>query len=419
MEVFNRIGRGASRVGPGIVFILSVVGAGDIVTNAALGAEYGVTLIWMLALTLVFRYVWIRASARYVLVTGETLLEGYSRLGRQMPWVLLGAITLTRHVSNLYKILLIGTVAQIYLEIPGEWGAAAWSLILTMTGFAMMFWGGYPVVERVFRLVLVLLGGALVTGAALSQPDPVEILKGSLIPNLPGHEGLYGLVLLIMALIGAEAGSMTNLTYCYFMQEKGWNGIRDMARQRLDLAFSVVSMFAMGALIQITASGTFGKTGLLPESTADLVDILAHGQGVVGWLVFGFGLLVAVFTGFVGGTTGYALIARDLVRLIAQRTGRNPGDGQWAYRGFVVFCSFSPLYILFLDVQPVWLLLTVHALTVVLIPFLGAGLLVITNRKDLMGEYRNGVVSNVILVLLVGVSLYLCLVQAWRFLSQG
>ena len=68
-------------LGPGFVYVLTVLGSGDIVSNSAAGAGYGYALIWALLVTLVFRFVWVNISAKYVLVTGESLLQG--RCGRK------------------------------------------------------------------------------------------------------------------------------------------------------------------------------------------------------------------------------------------------------------------------------------------------------------------------------------------------
>ena len=81
-----------------------MTGPGSIVSNAAAGASYGYNLLWALALALLFRYVWVDASARYVLVTRESLLQGYARIGRWLVWTILGAAIVVRHSTNLYTI---------------------------------------------------------------------------------------------------------------------------------------------------------------------------------------------------------------------------------------------------------------------------------------------------------------------------
>ena len=77
------------------------------------------------------------------------------------------------------------------------------------------------------------------------------------------------------------------------------------------------------------------------------------------------------------------------------------------YRTCVIFWSFSPLYILFTGVSPVWLVLSINALYAVLIPVLTPALLKITSDERLMGEHKNGWFTNIILVFLVLVALFL------------
>ena len=99
-------------VGPGIVYGLSVLGAGDIVSNSAAGASYQYSLIWSLWMALIFRYVWVNVSAKYVLVTGESLLEGYGRVGLWVPLLVLLAFLPARHLTNQYLMLMMGSLLR-------------------------------------------------------------------------------------------------------------------------------------------------------------------------------------------------------------------------------------------------------------------------------------------------------------------
>ncbi len=61
------------------------------------------------------------------------------------------------------------------------------------------------------------------------------------------------------------------------------------------------------------------------------------------------------------------------------------------------------------------------ALLVLLLPVLGISLLWLTNNKSLMGEYRNGWLTNLILTAMVFVALYLTFqrgVDLWEDLGD-
>jgi Mn2+/Fe2+ NRAMP family transporter len=74
--------RSKGRFGPGLVFFFSAMGPGTFLTSAVAGATYGYALLWALGLALLFRFVWVNVAASYVLVTRESLLQGYARIGQ-------------------------------------------------------------------------------------------------------------------------------------------------------------------------------------------------------------------------------------------------------------------------------------------------------------------------------------------------
>ena len=401
-------------LGPGFVYALTVLGTGDLVSNSAAGAGYGYALIWALGLTLVFRFVWVNTSAKYVLVTGESLLTGYARLGKWVVWIVLIAIIVLRHFYNLYLILMMGGAADLLFHLPTEWSMAIWAFFFTFVGFALMYWGGYSAIELFCKVLIGLMGGALVVAALLSHPDPAGIVRGMFVPTIPGTQGLYSALFVLMALIGTEAGSMTNLTYAYFIREKGWRGVSHLKQQRFDLAFGIVCVFLMGTLLQIAAAGTIHPLGIELEGAEDLVRIFSEALGVVGLVIFGLGLLGAAFSTFVGATAGYGLIITDICRSFIPRFKRPSNSGDEAkdvkrdpiYRWSLIIWSFSPLYIVFTDVRPIWLVLMVSSVVVVLIPVLALTLLKITNDKSLMGKYKNGWFTNTVMILLVLLAVY-------------
>ena len=410
---FGRVQRALASIGPGFVYLLTILGAGDIDSNATAGASYGYQLIWALGLTLIFRFIWVNISARYVLVTGESLLTGYGRLGSWFPLFFLCTLIPIRHMANLYAILIIGTSADMLFPLPTQYSVPIWGILFAFLGFSLTFWGGYSGVEFACKVMVGLLGGALLIAAALSNPDPAAILSGMFMPVVPESDGLYSAVLLVMALIGTEVGSHTNLSYAYFMHEKGWRDISYLKQQRFDLLAGIVAMFIMGMLLQIAAAGVIHPLGIDVQGADDISQVFSETLGVVGRIVFGLGLWAAAFSTFVCGNTGGCLIFTDICRTFVPRL--NSVDTQKdsyravkdpLFRGSLIFWSFSPLYILFSGVRPVGLVLIVNSFYVFLIPMLVVALLIITNNAKLMGKYKNSWITNVIMTVLVLFSLY-------------
>jgi Mn2+/Fe2+ NRAMP family transporter len=421
--------RAKGRLGPGLVFFFTALGPGTFLTSAVAGATYGYSLLWALAPALIFRYVWVTTAASYVLVTRESLLQGYARIGRWLVWTVLAVTVIVRHSSNLYTILLMGQAANLLVPLPLAAGAAVWTVALSILGVAMMVWGGYRLIERACTLVIAVLGITLPIAALLARPSLTAIVNGLFVPTLPDRTGIYSALLLLAATIGAQAGSMSNLSYAYFTTEKGWTGAEDLRRQRLDLKVSTAARFGVGALLQITAAATLLPLGIKPESASQLVGLYGRTLGPIGAVICGVGLCGICFSSFVGGTMGYSLIVRDICRRYVpglcfsdERALAAPGSEDRLYRWSALLLGLSPLYIVFLQVEPIALTLAVRAMVVVVIPVLVGTLLFLANDRTLMGEHRPGIFGNAVLTILVVVAVYLTVKDSaewWQLLTRA
>ena len=421
--------RAKGRFGPGLVFFFTAMGPGTFLTSAVTGATYGYALLWAIVPVIVFRYVWISTAASYVLVTRETLLQGYARIGRWLVWLALAITVVVRHSSNLYTILLMGQAAHVLMPLPMAASSAVWSIGLALLGVLLIVWGGYQLTERACTVVIAVLGVSLPLAVVLARPDLHAMLHGLFVPTMPDSTGFYSALLLLAAMIGAQAGSMSNLSYPYFATEKGWAGAEDLRRQRVDLQASSVVRFGVGALLQIAAAATLLPLGIKPTSAEQLVRIYGLNLGPIGSAIFGFGLLGICFSSFVGGTMGYSLIVRDIcrryvpgLRLPSDAPAMTaPGTEDRVYRWSAALLGLSPLYIVFLHVEPVALTLAVRAMVVIVIPVLVGSLLFLANNRKLMGDHRPGLFSNAVLTLLVLVSIYLTFKDSaewWRLLTR-
>ena len=186
----------------------------------------------------------------------------------------------------MYMILMSGNAIHVLFPLPTEWSSSIWSLFFALVAFAMAYWGGYQAIEFFCKILVGMMGGALILVAVLSHPDPTQIARGLFIPTIPGSQGLYEARFMLMALIGTMTGSIINLTYAYFIYEKGWRDVSYLKTQRFDLIFGVSCMFVMGVLLQIAAAATVHPLGLELKDASDMVRIFSEVQGVTGMIIF-------------------------------------------------------------------------------------------------------------------------------------
>lgn len=391
-------------LGPGFVFVLTVLGPGDFVANAVTGATQGYALLWALAIAVFFRFVWLDTSARYVLATGETLMDGYARLGSWLLWLVLGSLIVIRLLANLYKLVLLSNTAELLLPFTFPASRYLWSLLFACAVFFICDRGGYQALDYWFKGLVAVMCCALLIAAILAKPSPAAILAGLFIPSIPADRGAYGTLFLLMALIGTEAGSLTNLTYSYFVHRKGWRDPSFRKRQQVDLLASVGCLLVMSGAVQAAAAGTLLPARVIPTNADDLVPLFSSALGMAGRIIFTFGLCAAAISSYIGGTMGYSMIAADVWSRLSPGAQREGPQAQLRHRRFLAFWCFTPLCLLFFMDRPLWLSLAVSALMGALIPLLAGVLFHLTNDRQRLGRLTAPLFIRISLAMLVLIS---------------
>ena len=68
-------------LGPGLLFAGAAIGVSHLVQSTRAGADFGFGLLWALLLVNICKYPFFQFGPRYAAATGETLLDGYRKLG--------------------------------------------------------------------------------------------------------------------------------------------------------------------------------------------------------------------------------------------------------------------------------------------------------------------------------------------------
>jgi Mn2+/Fe2+ NRAMP family transporter len=398
------------QLGPGLVFVLAAVGPQDLIVNSTAGAGYGYALLWTVLLVVIARFVLLEATARFVVVTGKTLMSGYAEAGNWTTRLILFAIVVKRHLNGLSQLLLLGSSLHLIAPLPMRWSLVFWSLLSWILGFSMMYWGKYKFIERFSKPMAVILGGTLLLIAVAARPDLTQVAKGIFIPSIPDGYG-YSPALVILALIGAGSGSLGNLKYAAFVHEKGWNSLAFLRKQRIDLCIGGLSLFFMLAMMQIAAAGVLYPSTIKLREIEDLLPMFTSALGFAGRFVLGICVWSAVFTTYLGSCTGDCLLVSDIYynnlrRPAGGKTIGNHSSTQ-AYRWTLAFACLSPLYVFFTSLEPLFLVLLSSAVVALLLPVMTGVLLWLTTRKDTMGTHVNGPVATAMMVCISLATFYL------------
>ncbi|MFC7404357.1 Nramp family divalent metal transporter [Georgenia alba] len=292
--------RGSLRFfGPGLIVSASIVGAGELITATALGAEAGFVLLWLVVFSTLVKVAVQVELARYAIVTGRGAMEGYTlvppRVGR-FGWIFILWILFA--LSKLIQTggVIGGLAAALSILLPIGSGPleatslTVWSVLVTVVAIATLYSNRYALIEKVavfltmlFVVVtLVITLGLPATEYGYSGGD----IASGLSLSLP--VGAIGVALAMFGLTGVASEEIT--AYTYWCLEKGyarWSGPNDGSsgyRRRVKGWIAVMQKDAMTSwLIYTVATMAFyvmgaavlHPQGLAPEGN-DMIMVLSE-----------------------------------------------------------------------------------------------------------------------------------------------
>ena len=404
--------------GPGLVVVLTWLGAGDIVEMGTAGADFGYSLMWVLVLAVGMRWVMVSVIARYQLCNprGEHLLDGLCRIHRAYAPLLLIAAVLMGHLYGSYMTRGIGEACRNATGIGSVWG---WALAWNGIALLLVFRPAFQRIEVVFKILLLLLSVAFLGTAVMVGPSPTGILRGLVSLEMPEKTGHYGPLLVAMGMIGAVGGSLMYLVYPYFLDSNGWRGSQFRNLQFYDFLLAMAVMLILDLSIWTLGAETLHADGGTIDTMDDLPWLLGTRLGRLGELVFYAGIFAAVFTSLIGHALGLGMLASHCWLRITSPSDNLAGTDfrtTRLYRAVATWCLISPL-IWTLPGMPDFVALTLvgNALQVILLPLIAGGLWILSSRGgDIGPTFRNRCGEHLVLALLLG----LAVVGAWGAITS-
>lgn len=395
-------------MGPGIVVVLTWLGAGDIVDSAVAGGSYGYALMWVMVLALLIRWLFVSTIAKYQLCNprGETLMEGLKRLHPAFPPFILVAVIVFSHIINAYMYQGLGESLAALTGVGQPW---VWALGFAVLALLLVQKPQFRRIEVVFMLFLGLLSASLLGAALWSRPSVGGIIRGTFGFQLPPARGDFRPELVAVSLIGAVAGSLANLMYPYFILEKGWVKPDYRKVQLYDLALGVLMVVILDLSVWALGAEVLHPRGLTIGSTRDLAQLLTHLMGTLGGTLIYLGVFAAVGTSVLGNALAYGYMGTDA--LLQWRPAGPSGESDYRkhpfYRWMVYWALFSPvLWVISGKTQFIGLTVAVNAFQVILLPILAVAVWLLTASSRFMGErYRNRPWENIAMAVFLAMAL--------------
>ena len=389
----QKFAKGLALFLPGIFLLGFNIGTGSVTAMAKAGADYGMTLLWTIVASCLCTFFMINQYGRYTLITGETALEAFRKHIHPSVGIFFIAALTAGVCGSVMGVM--GIVAEICYE---------WSKSLVMGGISpiyfasffvtlvyFIFWNGRTqFFERSLAVIVAIMAACFLINFFLMMPPPLEIIKGLIpsIPLVPGDSGTAsnGAYLVIASMVGTTVFSGLFIIRTTLVKEAGWTLV-DYAKQRNDAAFSVVLMFVISASIMAAAAGTLHVEGVGLSKVSQMVSLLEPLAGPMAASIFAFGLVAA-------GVSSQIPNVLMLPWLICDFTGAERNMTLGRYRLLVLLISLLGLVVPIFDARPVAVMIISQAFNAVILPVTVACIFYLSNRKDLMLGYKNGLAAN-------------------------
>lgn len=393
--------------GPGLLLAATGVGGGDLATASIAGSLIGTAVLWAVIVGSFMKFVVTEGLARWQLATGQTFLEGVvHRLGPAVILIFLPYLFLWTFFVGSAQMSACGVALHAIFPVfeTPEQGKIVFGMASSVVGIGLVISGGYQLFEQVMRVCIGVMFATVVVMAIILWPGTGAVVTGLLIPRIPDAGGV-GLVWTV-ALIGGIGGTLTVLSYGYWLREEGRIRPKDLWICRVDLgagyamtAIFGLAMVIIGSTIQVDGQGT--------TLLVTLSDRLGESIGPVGKWLFLLGAFGAVFSSLLGVWQSVPYLFADCWGLIRERrehTEEQPvqvDTNALPYRAYLVVMGVVPMIGLFWSFREVQRLYTVTG--ALFFPFLAFALLLMTSRTDWIGAaFKTRAAGLVMLVAILG-----------------
>ncbi|MDC1534814.1 Nramp family divalent metal transporter [Flavobacteriaceae bacterium] len=154
------------KLGPGILFAGAAIGVSHLVYSTRAGTYFGIGLIWALLLVNLFKYPFFQYGPRYANATGESLLEGYKKLGKNILhfYILISLATMFT-IQTAVTIVTAGIASALTNDIIS---VEIWTVIILAACFFLLYFGKYKMLDKIIKIVILLLALSTIVATYLS-----------------------------------------------------------------------------------------------------------------------------------------------------------------------------------------------------------------------------------------------------------
>lgn len=388
-------------MGPGIITANVDNDAGGIATYSVCGAHFGYNLLWSF-IPIIFALIIIQEMcSRMAVVTGKGLADLIrEEFGVRITFYSMIILVLANIGNTMAEFAGIAASAQLF-------GISKFFLVPLSAVFVwfLIIKGTYKSVEKVF-LVACLFYVTYIISGFIVKPDWNEVLVSVAKPKI---EFSRAYTFMLIGLIGTTIAPWMQFYQQASVVEKEIK-LKDYVYNRLDVIIGSFVVNIVAVFIVVVCAATLFKNGIRIETAADAAVALRPLAGNYCYLLFAFGLFNASLfaASILPLSTAYTVCEGLGWELGVNKKFREAPQFYWLYSIIIII---GAVFILIPNIDFVKIMLITQVANGILLPFVLIMMLLLVNKKRLMGEHTNSLIYNIIswfvVVVMILLSLFL------------
>ncbi|MDP5082146.1 MAG: divalent metal cation transporter [Winogradskyella sp.] len=375
------------KLGPGLLFAGAAIGVSHLVQSTRAGADFGLGLLWALLLVNLFKYPFFQFGPRYASATGESLLEGYLKLGKGVliayfvlslgtMFTIQTAVTIvTAGLANSF----FGDVSFLNFGYTSITSVEIWTVIILFICLIILFIGKYSTLDKLIKVIILALTISTLVAVSFAFTEFDNVI--SLTQVLPENTTEIAFLIAFMGWMPAPL-DISVWHSIWAIEKKKDDGHFSPKDALLDFNIGYagaiilgIAFVCLGYFVMFNTGETFSdKAGVFANQ---LIDLYTKSLGNWAYIIIGIAALTTMFS-----TTITTLDAspRAMARSLELLTKKTVEKG---YLIWILVLTFGTLIIFFAFASEMGILIKIATI----LSFITAPFYAIVNYKLISSKH--------------------------------
>jgi len=375
-------------VGPGLITANVDNDAGGITTYSVAGAQFGYSILWtLIPITLLLIFVQ-EMCARMGAVTGKGLSDLIrENFGVKITFFVMIGLLIANFATTISEFAGIAAAGEIFglsrlILVP----LCAVIVLMLVLKF------NYRSLEKIFLLMIAFYVSYIISGI-LANPDWSEVGRQFITPTFQ-FSSAY--IIVLVGVIGTTIAPWMQFYLQSSIVEKGINA-KDYKYSRIEVILGCIMTDVVSFFIIMTCAATLFTAGIAINSASDAAIALEPLAGTFAKALFALGLFGA---GLFGAFILPVATAFYVCEAFGWESGLNKklAEAKHFYVIIGAIIAASVGMILLPGLPLIWIMLISQVVNGVVLPIILVAIVKIINNEQIMGEYVNNKIYNVVVI---------------------